>query len=589
MGSVKPVRIVCLAIMLFLITATPYCFAVSESESLDIVFVADCSGSMRTGDAENSVKELIALFAAVSNDERVRIGVVGYSDRIVVSLPPQNLSTDEGKESLDAALSALVPNGNTDIGLGLAQARALFDESDHSRTIILLSDGETYMGRSGRGEEVSALDAEETLAWAKQNAVPVHCVAVGDYDGGTDIIERLSRETGGLLCKTGDFDVFSDILETVLVPVMKSPLTRIAEGRGTGGGQEVRIDVPHDQADALNVILYSGLPASGLQAERNGLTEDVLFYGGAKYGNVSIKNPKSGEYSVKFTVPQGAPFLVYTMYAYTDMRCELTLEDLGDVAVSARLTAKNRSEPVNDVGFYESLNASVSFTGTEGAETEIPMSAEGEGLYAEYRPESPGIVNAEARSKSLVFSGAISGVSVSVAPIPDKEFPTIPVLIGLTLACLCVALFMLFRKKPVVPILQTQKYPYAGKLIVYIMRSASGAEYPPFTFVLSGIGAGAPIPLRSVLRFSLDDDLGISEAGKILFSPGPDHGLVFRHDTSQTITLGPLVTIPGESYIIDYGAKLYLLLQSGGVELEIHYRQAGPKEEATYRLGDESA
>jgi hypothetical protein len=145
---------------------------------------------------------------------------------------------------------------------------------------------------------------------------------------------------------------------------------------------------------------------------------------------------------------------------------------------------------------------------------------------------------------------------------------------------------LIFRKKPIVPILQTQKYPYTGKLIVYVMKSATGTEYPPFTVVLSGIGASTPISLRSVLRFSLDDDLGISEAEKIYFSPGPDRGLVFRHDTSQTITLGPLVTVPGESYIMDYGAKLYLLLQSGAVELEAHYRQAGPKEEATYRLGE---
>jgi hypothetical protein len=215
------------------------------------------------------------------------------------------------------------------------------------------------------------------------------------------------------------------------------------------------------------------------------------------------------------------------------------------------------------------------------------MSAGETGLYAEYRPESPGTVAAKVRSQSLVFSGTITDASVSVAPLPKKEFPTIPVLIGLTLVILCVVLFMLFRKKPVAtPIIQIQKYPYAGKLIVYIMKSVNGTDYSPFTFVLSGIGASSPISLSSILRFALDDDLDIGEAEKIYFSPGPDRGLVFKHDTSQTITIGPLVTVPGESYIIDYGAKLYLLLQSGAAELEVHYRQSGPKELATYRPGE---
>jgi hypothetical protein len=583
----KPVRIICFAVMLFL--AVPQCFAASaRTEPLDIMFVVDCSGSMGNNDPEKSVRELIGLFAAVSNPERIRIGVTGYSDKVVVSLPPQDLTTDEGKESLNGALSGLVQSGNTDIGLGLAHARALFDGGVRARAMILISDGETYIVKSkgGRGEASSALDAEETLAWAKQNGVPIHSVMIGDYDGSSELVERLARETGGALFRTVKFEGFLDILESVLVPVMKSPLTKIAELSGTGGQQEVRIDIPHDQADAVNVVFYSGLPLDGLHTERSGLTEDVFFYGGARYSDISVRNPTKGAYGVKFTAPQGAPVHVYTIYAYTDIYCELTLEDMGDGAAAARLTAKNRGAAVADMGFYESLKANITFKGPEGAETEDPMSAEETGLYAEYRPESPGSVKAELRLESLSFSDFVPGMSVLIAPEPepDKKFPLIPVLIGITFALLCIViLILLFRKKPVVPILQTQRYPYAGKLVVYAMKSVNGAEYPPFTFVLSGIGTGGPLSLRSVLMFSLDDDLGISEAGKIYFSPGPDRGLVFRHDTSQTVTLGPLVTIPGESYIMDYGAKLYLLLQSGAAELEIHYRQAGVNEVAAYR------
>jgi hypothetical protein len=83
------------------------------------------------------------------------------------------------------------------------------------------------------------------------------------------------------------------------------------------------------------------------------------------------------------------------------------------------------------------------------------------------------------------------------------------------------------------------------------------------------------------------EKIGVSEAAKILFSPGPSHGLVFCHNTAQTIMLGPLVTSAGESYIMDYGAKLYLMLSNGRIETELHYKQAGPKETATHAPGAE--
>jgi hypothetical protein len=184
---------------------------------------------------------------------------------------------------------------------------------------------------------------------------------------------------------------------------------------------------------------------------------------------------------------------------------------------------------------------------------------------------------------SSVFSGAVFGTDMVNTNVPKKEFPLIPVLTGGTIFLLAlVILIMILRRKPVVPILRTEKYPYAGKLNCYVMRSAEGAEYPPFSFVFSGYYSSKPISLADILLFSLHDDLGASEAAKISFSPGPNHGLVFRHDTSQTIMIGPLVAVAGENCIVDYGSKIYLMLQNGRVELELHYRQAGTNEASTY-------
>jgi hypothetical protein len=68
--------------------------------------------------------------------------------------------------------------------------------------------------------------------------------------------------------------------------------------------------------------------------------------------------------------------------------------------------------------------------------------------------------------------------------------------------------------------------------------------------------------------------LGITESAHLIFTPAPDGGLKFRHNTSQTVQLGPMLTVSGQKYTMDYGAKLYLTLQNGRCEMELHYKQA---------------
>jgi hypothetical protein len=531
---------------------------------------------------------LIGLFASAANPANVRIGIVGYSDKIVVSLPPTGMGTGDGRRALADATNALVPRGNTDIGLGLAHAKETLSwETDHEKAIILISDGETYIAqnKTGRGREASDADAEAVLSWAKENAVPIHAVMTEDYDGSADLVARLASESGGSLLGAGDTAGVLDLLRSTLSPAMKSPLTRIAEITGTGAQQDILLRVPHDQADLVNVVFRTSAPIGGLHAESDALTGDVGFFAGKRYGNISIQNPKNGEYRVKFTAPAGAMIEVFTLYGYSDMVCLILFGPGEEKSLAALLEAYNKGEAVLDGGFYESLSAEAIFENRlTGEKTIVPMIAEENGAYAEYETGPPPFdVSAEATVSGTVFSGAVSGADIVNENEPEKEFPLVPVLTGATITLLAlVILLLIFRKKPVVPILRTEKYPYTGRLNGYVIRSADGAEYPPFAFVLSGYHSSEPISLREILLFALHDDLDATEATKILFSPGPSRALVFRHETSQTIMLGPLVTVAGESYIMDYGAKLYMMLQSGRVELEIHYKMAGAGETSTY-------
>jgi Mg-chelatase subunit ChlD len=217
----RELRSLCIVIIFAVTTAclpVGFSFAETPAPGLDLMFVVDCSGSMKSNDPEESTKELLGLFAAVSDPESVRIGVTAYSDKITVALPLVNLANEYEKDMLSAAISTLVPKGDTDIGLGLARAKELLSEdSSRARAVVLISDGETYTERGGRGKETSDREAEDMLLWAKENNVPVHSVAVGNYDGSTEFIERLSGETGGSLRHMPNPEAVSELLETLLV------------------------------------------------------------------------------------------------------------------------------------------------------------------------------------------------------------------------------------------------------------------------------------------------------------------------------------------------------------------------------------
>jgi hypothetical protein len=575
-------------------------------EGIDIVFAVDVSGSMKINDPENFTRDFLGLLTSVADPKGVRIGIVGYNTGIKVSLPVTDISSEEGRASVEKAIASLVPSGDTDLGLGLSEAKRLLDEAgdDHEKAIFLISDGEAYDAPRGRGEEASAKDAEEVREWANSDYHAMICKAeFRNYNGsqrGNNISIWRNYKFFGNVPSLSEWDgFFGDVLSSV----MQSQLLTLAELEGTGSTQEVTLSVPHGLSDAVSVIFASDAPVSNLSAEQSGL-ENVRVFKGNTLSAVVIENPAKGDINIRFTAKEGSFVEVCTIYSGFAFSSELSVSETEEGAARAFVGVKKDGVLISDKDFYESLGARIVFRRLlydteekdyervkDELQEERPVSAGADGVFAEY-DEDPGgrfAVRAAAFFHApFYFEEEVPGNGSEIifereeAP-PARTIPWISIFMGGTILLLAIIiLVMLFGRKKPVPLFKTPKHPYAGKLVCYVIKAENGAEYPPFTFVLSGYYSSDPVSLESILNFALGDDLGIKEAAKIIFSPGPSHGLVFRHDTSQTVTLGPLVTNAGESYIMDYGSKLYLMLKSERVELELHYKQAGPKETAAY-------
>lgn len=64
---------------------------VSEKEPVDIIFVIDCSGSMKTNDVSRMGLSMVQAFVDTVQAEDIRIGYVAYNDSILSYSAPKSI------------------------------------------------------------------------------------------------------------------------------------------------------------------------------------------------------------------------------------------------------------------------------------------------------------------------------------------------------------------------------------------------------------------------------------------------------------------------------------------------------------------
>ena len=135
----------------------------SEREPVEIVFVIDCSGSMKANDPSKMGLSMVQAFIDTVQTGNVQVGYVAYNDSILSFSAPEPMLMAEKREALNAEISAITYSGNTDIGLGVSFAYGLLStESSARQVIVLISDGETDLPKNNeRTEEQANLELEQ--------------------------------------------------------------------------------------------------------------------------------------------------------------------------------------------------------------------------------------------------------------------------------------------------------------------------------------------------------------------------------------------------------------------------------------------
>ena len=186
-----------------------------ESQGVEVMIALDVSNSMLAEDYSPNRLERskLAISRLVDKLQGDRIGLVVFAGESFVQLP---ITADyvSAKLVLKSINTESVPIQGTDLASAMmASARSFSTQSERSRAIILITDGEDHEG--------DALEAARTIA---EQGIRIYCIGVGSPQG-----KPIPLKGGGLMKdKNGDI-VVSRLDEDILQEIA-----------GIGGGKYVR-------------------------------------------------------------------------------------------------------------------------------------------------------------------------------------------------------------------------------------------------------------------------------------------------------------------------------------------------------------
>ncbi|MCD7808109.1 MAG: VWA domain-containing protein [Erysipelotrichaceae bacterium] len=178
----KKVSIVCICLMMMTLILSPIqqVYALTNKE-LDVVLVLDQSGSMKTNDENNLMKEAAKTFVTMMPSNS-RINIISFNlSRSTWQSGLTLLDSDNTLASATSWIDEIEYTGDTDVGNAVADAVDMFDDSDDTvKAILVFSDGRNDFGYDRNAEVESDERLDDALSEAKNNNIQIYCIGYGE-------------------------------------------------------------------------------------------------------------------------------------------------------------------------------------------------------------------------------------------------------------------------------------------------------------------------------------------------------------------------------------------------------------------------
>jgi Ca-activated chloride channel homolog len=208
-----------------------------QREGIDLMIALDVSNSMLSEDIkpnrlERAKQAISNMIDGLSGD---RIGIVIFAGKAYLQLP---ITTDysAAKLFLSTISTDIVPAQGTAIGDAIEMSMRSFDENEHSKAIIVITDGENHEG-----------DAVEQAKMAAEKGIDVYTIGMGLPEGAPiPVFNKYGTRTGYKKDRQGN---------TVITKLNETMLQQIASaGEGiyvTANNSNVGLDKIFDKIEQM--------------------------------------------------------------------------------------------------------------------------------------------------------------------------------------------------------------------------------------------------------------------------------------------------------------------------------------------------
>lgn len=187
-----------------------------KREGIDLFFCIDISNSMNAEDIapnrlERSKQAINNLISKLNGD---RVGIIVFAGNAYVQLP---ITTDysAAKMFLSIINTDLIPSQGTEIGAAVKLATKSFDNTEHSKAVIIISDGEDHEN----GEAIKEVQE------AAKSGIKIYTIGIGLEDGAPiPLYNQYGKKTGYKKDKEGN------IIITKLDDNMLRQIAEIGDG-----------------------------------------------------------------------------------------------------------------------------------------------------------------------------------------------------------------------------------------------------------------------------------------------------------------------------------------------------------------------
>ncbi|MCD7840655.1 MAG: VWA domain-containing protein, partial [Erysipelotrichaceae bacterium] len=365
----KKISIVCICLMMMTLILSPFqhVYALTNKE-LDVVLVLDQSGSMKTNDENNLMKEAAKTFVTMMPSNS-RVNVISFNlSRNTWQSGLTALDSDNTIAFATSWIDSIEYTGDTDVGNAVADAVDMFDDSDDTvKAILVFSDGRNDFGYDRNAEIESDERLDDALTEAKNNDIQIYCIGYGEEMANTSDTpyQKLDSiaiaDSDNRITTQTDAGSISEYFNTVIAELLGSNVVDVVNNQIeiADNVKEANINITCDED--INTIGLTLLDEEGNTVTFDGNGAKLFTY---TYSAVmKLYDPSPGTYTIQTTkdVDISATYIPY--YDFTldvsllSGSSEITNVSSGEtVTINAKV--KQEDTTITDFSSYSDVSAS---------------------------------------------------------------------------------------------------------------------------------------------------------------------------------------------------------------------------------------